>query len=59
MIFYKYRSGRGTKDSEGKDVFERDMGLLKCVVGTKSKACEHEAEHRLIFDNGGRQLKVD
>lgn len=28
MIAYKYRSGRGTKDSEGEDVFERDMTLL-------------------------------
>lgn len=28
MIAYKYRSGRGTKDSEGKDVFERDIELL-------------------------------
>ena len=28
MIAYKFRSGRGTKDSEGKNVFERDMTLL-------------------------------
>ena len=28
MIAYKYRSGRGTKDCEGKDVFERDIDLL-------------------------------
>ena len=28
MIAYKYRSGRGTKDSEGRDVFERDITLL-------------------------------
>lgn len=28
MIAYKYRSGRGTKDNEGKDVFERDIDLL-------------------------------
>ena len=28
MIAYKFRSGRGTKDSEGKDVFERDIALL-------------------------------
>lgn len=33
--------------------------ILSCVVGTKSKAWGHEAEHRLIFDNGGRQLKID
>lgn len=33
--------------------------ILSCVVGTKSKAWAHEAEHRLIFDNGGRQLKID
>ena len=28
MIAYKYRSGRGTKDSAGKDVLERDIALL-------------------------------
>jgi len=28
MIAYKYRSGRGAKDSNGKDVFERDIELL-------------------------------
>lgn len=28
MIAYKYRSGRGTKDKEGKDIFERDIELL-------------------------------
>lgn len=33
--------------------------ILSCIVGTKSKAWAHEAEHRLIFDNGGRQLKID
>lgn len=28
MIAYKYRSGRGTKDDIGKDIFERDIELL-------------------------------
>ena len=28
MIAYKYRSGKGTKDSEGNDVFKRDIDLL-------------------------------
>ena len=28
MIAYKYRSGRGTKDDKGKDIFERDIELL-------------------------------
>ena len=28
MIAYKYRSGRGIKDKEGKDIFERDIELL-------------------------------
>ena len=28
MIVYKYRSGRGTKDDNGRDVFERDIELL-------------------------------
>ena len=32
---------------------------LACLEGTKSKAWEHEAEHRLIFDKGGRCLKID
>lgn len=39
---------------------DKQMGnILSCVVGTKSKAWEHEAEHRLIFDDGGRLLKID
>lgn len=28
MIAHKYRSGRGTKDNNGKDIFERDIELL-------------------------------
>ena len=32
---------------------------LTCFVGNKSKAWKHEAEHRLIFDNGGKCLKID
>ena len=32
---------------------------LTCLVGTKSKAWKHEAEHRLIFDKGGQILKID
>ena len=28
MIAYKYRYGRGTKDDDGKDIFERDIELL-------------------------------
>ena len=32
---------------------------LKCFVGNKSKAWEHEAEHRLVFDKGSRELKID
>jgi hypothetical protein len=28
MIAYKYRSGRGIKDKEWKDIFERDIELL-------------------------------
>lgn len=32
---------------------------LLCLVGTKSKAWKHEAEHRLIFDTGGQCLKID
>lgn len=32
---------------------------LSCFVGTKSKAWEHEDEHRLVFDKGGKQLKID
>lgn len=34
-------------------------GTLKCFVGNKSQAWKHEAEHRLIFDKGGRKLKID
>lgn len=32
---------------------------LKCFVGYKSQAWKHEAEHRLVFDRGGRILKID
>lgn len=32
---------------------------LKCFVGYKSRAWKHEAEHRLVFDKGGRRLKID
>ena len=32
---------------------------LSCVVGYKSKAWEHEDEHRLVFDKGGTCLKID
>ena len=32
---------------------------LKCFVGYKSLAWKHEAEHRLVFDKGGRKLKID
>lgn len=39
-----------------------DLGieeLLSCLVGTKSKSWEHEAEHRLFFEKGGQCIKVD
>lgn len=32
---------------------------LQCFVGNKSQAWKHEAEHRLVFDKGGRKLKID
>lgn len=32
---------------------------LICLVGTKSKAWKHEAEHRLVFDKGREILKID
>lgn len=32
---------------------------LSCFVGTKSKAWGHEAEHRLVFDKGGKKLRID
>ena len=28
MIAYKYRSGRGQKDDQGNDIFERDINML-------------------------------
>lgn len=33
--------------------------ILLCLVGTKSKAWKHEAEHRLFFDQGGQCMKID
>ncbi|MBR5749016.1 MAG: DUF2971 domain-containing protein [Prevotella sp.] len=35
------------------------VDMLKCFVGNKSKAWKHEAEHRLVFEKGGRRLKID
>lgn len=32
---------------------------LSCFIGNKSKAWEHEDEHRLVFDKGGKLLKID
>lgn len=32
---------------------------MLCLIGTKSMAWKHEAEHRLIFDTGGRCMKID
>lgn len=32
---------------------------MLCLIGTKSMAWEHEAEHRLIFDIGGGCMKID
>ena len=38
----------------------KDLGkALSCFVGTKSKAWEHEKEQRLVFDKGGRSIKID
>lgn len=33
--------------------------VLLCLVGNKSNVWKHEAEHRLVFDQGGRSLKID
>ena len=35
------------------------VDMLKCFVGNKSKSWKHEAEHRLVFEKGGRRLKID
>ena len=36
--------------------FEESLSFL---VGHKSNAWKHEAEHRLVFDNGGKCIKID
>lgn len=38
---------------------DNQIETLICLVGTKSKAWKHEAEHRLVFDKGGEILKID
>ena len=38
---------------------DKKIETLTCLVGTKSKAWKHEAEHRLVFDKGGEILKID
>lgn len=36
-----------------------NLKTLSCFLGNKSKAWEHEAEHHLVFDKGGKCLKID
>ena len=55
-VHYSAKLPRFEIDKIGKQKFE---DTLSCLVGTKSMAWEHEAEHRLVFDNGGRCLKID
>lgn len=38
---------------------EDTIKALSCFIGNKSKAWEHEAEHRLVFDKGGKILMID
>ena len=33
--------------------------VLTCFIGNKSKAWEHEDEYRLVFEKGGKLLKID
>jgi len=41
-------------------IIELDINkVLSCLVGNKSNAWKHEAEHRLVFDIGGKCLKID
>lgn len=42
-------------------VFDKNdnKGVLLCFIGHKSIAWKHEAEHRLLFDKGGKCLKID
>lgn len=41
-------------------IIELDINkVLSCLVGNKSDAWKHEAEHRLVFDIGGKCLKID
>lgn len=41
-------------------ILEMDINkVLSCLVGNKSNAWKHEAEHRLVFDEGGKCLKID
>lgn len=41
-------------------IIEMDINkVLSCLVGNKSNAWKHEAEHRLVFDTGGKCLKID
>lgn len=55
-VHYSAKLPRFEIDKIGKQKFEE---TLSCLVGTKSKAWEHEAELRLVFDKGGRCLKID
>lgn len=41
-------------------IIELDINkVLSCLVGNKSNAWKHEAEHRLVFDEGEKCLKID
>lgn len=51
MIAYKYRSGRGVKDSTGKEVFERDIRLLSQDTIFIPTAVQLNDPAETLFDN--------
>ena len=51
MIAYKYRSGRGVKDSTGKEVFERDIRLLSQDTIFIPTAAQLNDPAETLFDN--------
>ncbi len=58
MIAYKYRSGRGTKDVQGKDVFERDIELLsKDIIYVPTVAQLNDPAESLV-DEGIFKLQL-
>ena len=59
MIAYKFRAGRGQKDAEGRDIFERDIDLLsKDIIYVPTVEQLNDPAEALIDDSFLRYYAV-